>query len=284
ELHVAKSGIFVLKCVLQLSCVLINSSQESIRPHFIQIHEHKYGKAGIDKKVISLKLNPKIFDIKSPFKSKKSDAGIRPQSNEEEEEERVSTSNDREGKAPVKSPCGETALKISTKYKILMRKGKDSGIFINLSASNKEDNNIIARKAAIEFYDCIKDFITFPEFTKINDEEMATKTILFDGAGNFHNFILPKDCVVHCDKIRHLQNVVEDNKYSLIVMDPPWRNKYIRRRKRKQSEAGYQMMEDCDINKLPIKDITNDSAIVAVWCTNSQTHQTKVTQDFFPIW
>ncbi|CAG7820212.1 unnamed protein product, partial [Allacma fusca] len=25
-------------------------------------------------------------------------------------------------------------------------------------------------------------------------------------------------------------------------------------------------------------------AIVAVWCTNSQTHQTKVTQDFFPIW
>ncbi|TDG52129.1 hypothetical protein AWZ03_001410 [Drosophila navojoa] len=72
--------------------------------------------------------------------------------------------------------------------------------------------------------------------------------------------------------------------YDIIVIDPPWRNKYIRRVKRAKHELGYAMMDNEQLALLPLNQLTHERSIVAIWCTNSNLHQTMLETELLPRW
>ncbi|XP_037939781.1 N(6)-adenine-specific methyltransferase METTL4-like [Teleopsis dalmanni] len=72
--------------------------------------------------------------------------------------------------------------------------------------------------------------------------------------------------------------------FDLIVIDPPWRNKYIRRLKRVRQELSYQMLSNEELRNLPISQLIHKHSLVAIWCTNSSQHQTALLEEFLPEW
>ncbi|KAH8236643.1 hypothetical protein KR026_007363 [Drosophila bipectinata] len=72
--------------------------------------------------------------------------------------------------------------------------------------------------------------------------------------------------------------------YDLIVMDPPWRNKYIRRLKKAKKELGYAMMDTDQLAFMPLSKLIHPRSLVAIWCTNSGQHQTALEQQLLPRW
>lgn len=72
--------------------------------------------------------------------------------------------------------------------------------------------------------------------------------------------------------------------YDIIVIDPPWRNKYIRRLKRIKHELGYAMMDNEQLALLPLNQLTHERTLVAIWCTNSNLHQTMLETELLPRW
>ncbi|KAH8382144.1 hypothetical protein KR009_002066, partial [Drosophila setifemur] len=72
--------------------------------------------------------------------------------------------------------------------------------------------------------------------------------------------------------------------YDLIVLDPPWRNKYIRRLKKAKRELGYAMLDNDQLSLLPLSKLIHRRSLVAIWCTNSSLHQTALEQQLLPSW
>lgn len=72
--------------------------------------------------------------------------------------------------------------------------------------------------------------------------------------------------------------------YDLIVLDPPWRNKYIRRLKRVRQELAYKMLTTEQLSHMPIKELVHKRSIVTIWCTNSRELQRAIVEDLFPKW
>ncbi|GLH06216.1 Uncharacterized protein GBIM_11711 [Gryllus bimaculatus] len=66
--------------------------------------------------------------------------------------------------------------------------------------------------------------------------------------------------------------------------NPPWWNKYIRRKKSKCTEASYQMMYNDSLKNLPIAELLSPDALVAVWCTNSDQNINALLTEVFPDW
>nr|CAI5868802.1 unnamed protein product [Callosobruchus analis] len=97
-----------------------------------------------------------------------------------------------------------------------------------------------------------------------------------------NHYLFPKDSKFYCKDISEIHNYLE-TKYDLIMLDPPWWNKFIRR-KRKATGDGYQMMYNNDIKSIPIENILQEHGVVVVWCTNSTQHLTSLTEDIFPKW
>ena len=97
----------------------------------------------------------------------------------------------------------------------------------------------------------------------INDSDEVTK--LND------RYILPPNCGYYSCDIKDIESNLDQRKFKMILMDPPWENKHVKRHKNKI--GGYHMLSNDDlIDKLPIPDLLEDGGIVAIWCTNSQRH------------
>lgn len=100
---------------------------------------------------------------------------------------------------------------------------------------------------------------------------------------NNSKFLFPSNCRFFCKDIVELNDYLINEKYDCILLDPPWWNKYIRRKKAKTNFA-YTMMFNADIKMLPIDKLLADSGLVVVWCTNSQQHLKALELEFFPEW
>ncbi|ALC45669.1 CG14906 [Drosophila busckii] len=72
--------------------------------------------------------------------------------------------------------------------------------------------------------------------------------------------------------------------YDLIVLDPPWRNKYIRRLKRARQQLGYAMLDNEQLALLPLAQLIHKHTLVAIWCTNCSGHQQTLEAKLLPSW
>lgn len=96
-------------------------------------------------------------------------------------------------------------------------------------------------------------------------------------------FVFPENCIFYSKDISEIHVQLLQKKFDVILLDPPWWNKYIRR-KRKKSPYTYNMMYNTDLKSIPIEKMLTDNGIVIVWCTNSPQHLNDLTQNIFPKW
>jgi len=66
--------------------------------------------------------------------------------------------------------------------------------------------------------------------------------------------------------------------YDLILMDPPWQNKAVRRKK------GYSMFDENELLKLPLPSLLKPGGLVCIWVTNKTHLLEYVKHTIFPEW
>jgi hypothetical protein len=101
------------------------------------------------------------------------------------------------------------------------------------SQEDFEKNNETARKSSSTFFNeiCQMD----PD--KFSGGNNSDRPILVNIKGN--EYLIPNNSEFFCCDISRLINSIPaTNKFDFILMDPPWWNKYVRRRKKHQESAG----------------------------------------------
>lgn len=100
---------------------------------------------------------------------------------------------------------------------------------------------------------------------------------------NNSKFLFPKNCKFCCKNVSEIDRYLADQLYDLVLLDPPWWNKYVRR-KRAKTDHGYEMMYNHNLLGIPIERFLKDDGLVAVWCTNSRQHQHALVNEIFEKW
>lgn len=64
----------------------------------------------------------------------------------------------------------------------------------------------------------------------------ATKAIVFEQNGTSH--LIPANCNFFNANVTNIQHIDLASAYDLVVMDPPWWNKYVRRSRKRRRDNG----------------------------------------------
>ncbi|XP_068604260.1 N(6)-adenine-specific methyltransferase METTL4 [Brachionichthys hirsutus] len=67
-------------------------------------------------------------------------------------------------------------------------------------------------------------------------------------------------------------------RFDLIVMDPPWENKSVKRKR------GYSCLSSTQLKRLPVPTLASPNCLVATWVTNRQSHLRFVRDELYPHW
>ncbi|KAI4478900.1 PREDICTED: methyltransferase-like protein 4 [Polistes canadensis] len=165
---------------------------------------------------------------------------------------------------------------IQQAFNKLISSGKLNGLFgDNISI----DNNEAARSTSEKFYSD-----TFHQRLEnlygCNNSDVA---IIWEA--QYKKYVFPKKCSFYCYDVRNMTQKMElNNQYDFVLLDPPWWNKSIRRKKSKSVEASYQMMYNEELVKIPIGKLLCSNGIVAIWCTNAPSHLNSIFNEIFPSW
>jgi len=86
------------------------------------------------------------------------------------------------------------------------------------------------------------------------------------------NYIFPDGSQpIVCDILDFDKYLTEERKYSLILMDPPWENKHVKRVK--GSGTDYKMMDNHFIQQIPVPKLLSEEGLVMIWCSNNRRHR-----------
>ncbi|XP_062612311.1 N(6)-adenine-specific methyltransferase METTL4-like [Saccostrea cucullata] len=94
-------------------------------------------------------------------------------------------------------------------------------------------------------------------------------------------YIVPHKSTFLLSDFNHLQNIYptsDEEKYDLIVLDPPWQNKSVKRKKM------YGSLRDEDLLSICMKKLAAPGCLVVVWVTNRMKHLEFVKETLFPKW
>ncbi|XP_031369580.1 N(6)-adenine-specific methyltransferase METTL4 [Apis laboriosa] len=153
---------------------------------------------------------------------------------------------------------------------------KTEGLF---STNILSDNNEAARLASQKFYQ--DTFCNEKEnFYGCNDMDIVITSELKE-----KRYVFPQKCKFYCYDVRDIAKKLDlNNQYDFILLDPPWWNKSIRRKKTRYSEASYKMMYNEELAKIPIGKLLCSNGLVAIWCTNAPSHLHSIFNNIFPSW
>lgn len=97
--------------------------------------------------------------------------------------------------------------------------------------------------------------------------------------------IFPPKSEFHKHDVDFLKKLVHSGSiFDLIVIDPPWTNRFVKRKRNSSSASGYRSMNNNILSTLPIPNLCSENALVAIWCTNSKNHLDYVTNILLPNW
>ncbi|CAK9832147.1 N(6)-adenine-specific methyltransferase METTL4 [Anthophora retusa] len=165
---------------------------------------------------------------------------------------------------------------IQQKFNKIISFAKAEGLFFTNVSS---DNNEAARLASQTFY---QDTFSNEEenFYGCNDTDVVIISELKE-----RRYVFPQKCRFYCYNVEDIANKLDlSNQYDFILLDPPWWNKSIRRKKTRYSEASYKMMYNEDLAKIPIGKLLCSTGLIAIWCTNAPSHLHSIFNDIFPSW
>lgn len=167
---------------------------------------------------------------------------------------------------------------VQNAYQDLIREAKRLGYFNRVpSKGDLLENNAVARNFVNRFLEQEGDCTKCLEGGNTSDDSLI---VLIDKK----EYIIPPHSFFILSDINKCYQKLKDKKYDFILLDPPWKNKFIRRKKRKCIKKGYEMMENDTISDIPINTLLSHSGLVGIWCTNSIRHMEDVKNLFFPKW
>ncbi|XP_073953178.1 N(6)-adenine-specific methyltransferase METTL4-like isoform X2 [Choristoneura fumiferana] len=112
-----------------------------------------------------------------------------------------------------------------------------------------------------------------------NNSDTALKSTIKN-----ETFLIPPNSRFYCGCVSEQCKKLAGEKFELIVADPPWWNKYIRRLKNANDKLSYSMMYNEDIAAIPVKNLLAQNCLIAIWCTNAPSNIAAVKDLIFTQW
>ena len=234
----------------------------------------------------SLKLCPVtwMFDVRTPYRMQGQAEKIAREM-EERQEAAVNSSSPNPGEDSTSSrkyrrkvskqkivPQSSFTLDVIYKFSYIMKLAKSSGLFTLIpTIDDVRNNNVSAKNKSSTFlsaYEHKTPGVIYSE--NLSDANMISK---FPGA----EILVPPRCCFYNSDIADIGNLIEDV-YDLVIIDPPWDNRFIRR------VNGYQLTSDDQLKSLPLNKFIKLSSIVVIWITNSDKNYNLLTNELLPKW
>ena len=118
--------------------------------------------------------------------------------------------------------------------------------------------------------------------THILNSEDGNKEELFFGD---HKFLFPALSEFYKQDVSELDILVKSGRtFPLIIMDPPWINRFIKRKRTTGVKTGYHTMDNDFLTEMPVAKLCTKGSLVVVWCTNSPTHLDYLLTTLLPAW
>ncbi|KAF5895761.1 methyltransferase-like protein 4, partial [Clarias magur] len=107
-----------------------------------------------------------------------------------------------------------------------------------------------------------------------NPDDCAREVLLMG-----ETYFLPPRCRFLLSDITCLQPLIRSgDKYDLIVLDPPWENKSVKRSNR------YSFLPSSQLQQLPVPVLSAVGCVVVTWVTNRPRHLRFVREELYPHW
>lgn len=118
---------------------------------------------------------------------------------------------------------------IQEAFNKLISCAKSNGLFSDNIAT---DNNEAARSTSEKFYSD-----TFlPRLENLHGSNNSDVAIIWEA--QYKKYVFPRRCSFYCYDVRNMMEKMElNNQFDFVLLDPPWWNKSIRRKKSKSVEA-----------------------------------------------
>uniref|UniRef100_S4RYP4 Methyltransferase like 4 n=1 Tax=Petromyzon marinus TaxID=7757 RepID=S4RYP4_PETMA len=109
----------------------------------------------------------------------------------------------------------------------------------------------------------------------VENRRRGPSVVDFDG----HEYVLPPRCSFLLSDVARLEPLLQCNgTFDLIVLDPPWENKSVKRSKR------YRALPEWQIARLPVPALASPGCLVLTWVTNRQRLLQFVKRELYPSW
>uniref|UniRef100_A0A182JSU9 Methyltransferase-like protein 4 n=1 Tax=Anopheles christyi TaxID=43041 RepID=A0A182JSU9_9DIPT len=217
--------------------------------------ENVYGNNFLDKQGQKACLNKVLFDISVPY---------------DKRDDEVENTKKRKRVKTIGS-FDETTQKVFENHSSIINKLKSNPYY---GMNNKK---------ALEFVDQFNSSSHYDVDRRFRGQNNTDRTIITEMDGE--SFLIPpRVSFINSSVDRFTEYIDQDHTFDLIVLDPPWWNKYIRRVKAVNTKASYRMLTNADIKAIPLERHVHENTLVVVWCTNAPSHIDVVTNDFFPKW
>ncbi|XP_075903502.1 N(6)-adenine-specific methyltransferase METTL4 isoform X2 [Nelusetta ayraudi] len=92
-------------------------------------------------------------------------------------------------------------------------------------------------------------------------------------------YVIPQNSAFLLSDFVRIQPLVQYGRnFDLIVIDPPWENKSVKRSRR------YSSLPSTQLKRLPIPLLSSPNCLVVTWVTNRQSHLQFVCDELYPHW
>ncbi|XP_058805171.1 N(6)-adenine-specific methyltransferase METTL4 isoform X2 [Phymastichus coffea] len=252
--------------------IVFESENGWIISHLDYLHSI-YQQVEDDQKLIKLEFNDQFFKVNSQYFQHSQTNGCK-----DNVKINISSIHKRNKRKNI-STLPQNKLEQNNFVKVtsekIIKAARNFNLFTNVVL---EDNNEESRRVSKNFYSGTLGLIC--NYQGYNKKEKAVIAKLKN-----EKYVFPRCCQFFCKDIKQISEKVDViGDYNLILMDPPWWNKSIRRKKIKFENSSYKMLYNEELAKIPIKNLLNSNSIVAIWCTNSSSNEKSILEEIFPSW
>uniref|UniRef100_A0A3Q1FDH5 Methyltransferase 4, N6-adenosine n=1 Tax=Acanthochromis polyacanthus TaxID=80966 RepID=A0A3Q1FDH5_9TELE len=117
-------------------------------------------------------------------------------------------------------------------------------------------------------------------FSRLTENRMdwaAVVTLM----GEEYEYVIPPHTAFLLSDVTRIQSLVHceyGRMFDLVVMDPPWENKSVKRSRR------YSCLPSSQLKRLPVPLLASPNCLVVTWVTNRPSHLRFVRDELYPHW
>ncbi|XP_041669767.1 N(6)-adenine-specific methyltransferase METTL4 [Cheilinus undulatus] len=138
---------------------------------------------------------------------------------------------------------------------------------------NEDEEQEVCVQSLVAEDGCSSHVDLFSRVTENRDESAIVVKLMGD-----EYVIPPRTAFLLSDFTRIRPLIHYGNKFDLIVIDPPWENKSVKRSRR------YSSLPSTQLKRLPVPLLASPNCLVVTWVTNRPSHLRFVRDELYPHW